>query len=395
MGKDLKGRELGVGIKQRKNGSYEARYTDAYGVRRSIYTQNLKDARKILLDKQYEKSHRICLKDEKMTLDEWFAKWITTYKKNTIKQSSLKLYRYTYEKYISPELGKAPLSKITKISIQDLINNLNENGYSWATQDKVKRILNDMFGRAIEDDFCIKNPVRGIRLLGDKGHYKVLTKEEQSMFFETAAGTFYENLFVVAVNTGLRPGELFALTKHDIDFIEKVIRVRNNLVYMKYDGEETKNFHWETPKTKSSIRDVPINKICEEYLRKQLVLKNKLKIRFPNDSEFSEVIFVSNRNNPLNSAIYDQAIHKIINERNLLLDPVEELEPFGGHTFRHTFATRCIESGVKPKTLQSYLGHATLEMTMNLYVHTMDDVKQDEIGLLNETNNNIYRFVGV
>ena len=60
------------------------------------------------------------------------------------------------------------------------------------------------------------------------------------------------------------------------------------------------------------------------------------------------------------------------------------------HTFRHTFATRCLEAGVKPKTIQSYLGHATLEMTMNLYVHTTDNVKQEEIELL-EQNINVLR----
>ena len=68
------------------------------------------------------------------------------------------------------------------------------------------------------------------------------------------------------------------------------------------------------------------------------------------------------------------------------------MDCFGGHTFRHTFATRCIEAGVKPKTLQDYLGHATLQMTMDLYVHTMEETKQDEIKLLEDTTIDMYKF---
>ena len=59
------------------------------------------------------------------------------------------------------------------------------------------------------------------------------------------------------------------------------------------------------------------------------------------------------------------------------------MEKFSGHTFRHTFATRCIESGIQPKTLQKYLGHATLQMTMDLYVHVTEDFKREEIKKLN------------
>ena len=68
-----------------------------------------------------------------------------------------------------------------------------------------------------------------------------------------------------------------------------------------------------------------------------------------------------------------------VNER---LDPLEQIEKFTGHAFRHTFATRCIESGMRPKTLQILLGHASLKTTMDMYVHVDDDVKKEQIKLL-------------
>ena len=100
-------------------------------------------------------------------------------------------------------------------------------------------------------------------------------------------------------------------------------------------------------------------------------------------------MFVTKLNTPLNVQICNDAIHRIIEMRNDMLDELEKLPVFGGHTFRHTFATRCLEAGVKPKTIQSYLGHATLDMTMNLYVHTTETVKKEEIELLEQNINNL------
>ena len=70
-------------------------------------------------------------------------------------------------------------------------------------------------------------------------------------------------------------------------------------------------------------------------------------------------------------------------------DSLEAIEPFSGHVFRHTFATRCIEAGVQPKTVQKYLGHATLQMTMDLYVHVTDEFKKSEMNKFEEELNKI------
>jgi len=85
----------------------------------------------------------------------------------------------------------------------------------------------------------------------------------------------------------------------------------------------------------------------------------------------------------MNSQNFCDAIKRVVNEINMQRPMLEEMEKFSGHTFRHTFATRCIESGIQPKTLQKYLGHATLQMTMDLYVHVTEDFKREEIKKLN------------
>ena len=289
-------------------------------------------------------------------------------------------------------MGRLPISRITKLQCQQLLSKLKEQGYGWETQNKVKIMLNDMFEKALDDSFVRKNPAKGIRVPTNKpNERKVLTTDEQALFFDCASGTFYNNMFIVAVNTGLRPGELFALTWDDIDLANSEVKVSKTLVYQKYLDDECKKFHLEDPKTKQSNRTVPINKACEVALKKQYVQKNIVQSRnIKGEGEFHDRLFVTKFNTPLNSQIYNDAIKRIIAEVNLTLDDMDLIETFSGHTFRHTFATRCIEGGIKPKVLQEYLGHATLQMTMDLYVHNTEQHKHEEMEKLDRTLEQIF-----
>ena len=177
----------------------------------------------------------------------------------------------------------------------------------------------------------------------------------------------------------MRPGELFALTWDDINFDEMTISVTKTLLYQKLDGDEQKTFHVGDPKTKQSTRKVPINRLCEIALKKQFMQKAIIERKGVRAVEFSDRLFVTKFNTPLNSVLYSAAIQRIVEEINLMRDSLEQIKPFAGHTFRHTFATRCIGSDVQPKTLQKYLGHANLQMTMDLYVHVTDNFKQQEM----------------
>lgn len=84
-------------------------------------------------------------------------------------------------------------------------------------------------------------------------------------------------------------------------------------------------------------------------------------------------------NTSICATVYNDAIKRIISEVNLQRDGTERLPVFSAYTFRHTFATRCIEAGILPKTVQKYLGHANLQMTMDLYVHITEEFKREEL----------------
>ncbi len=138
-----------------------------------------------------------------------------------------------------------------------------------------------------------------------------------------------------------------------------------------------KTFHIEPPKTKQSYRKAPINRVCRTYLERQMKLKTVVSQKRPKQQ--NDYLFVTKFNTPLNSQIYADAIKAVIRQINLVRPLDDQFEAFSGHTFRHTFATRCFENGVDAKAVQSYLGHASLKMTMDLYTHVTEEKSMTDI----------------
>ena len=390
MGKDLNGKELGNGICQRKNGKYCARYVDRFGKRKTIYDDKISEIRKKLALAIAENENHISVK-ENITLDKWFGYWIDVYKKKSVRPNTLREYTHIYNKSISPYIGNYNINSITKSVIQNLILKADDSGYGYERQNKIKIILSDMFSKAMDDEFMAKNPAKSVRIYGKKKiSAKALSKDEQEIFFECCAGTFYDNLFNIAVNTGLRPGELFALTEKDINLEEGYIDVNKTLVYQKYLDDDCKVFHVEPPKTCQSYRKVPMNSLCRKYIERQIRQKNVIENKRP--KEKNDYLFTTKFNTPLNSQMYSDAIKAVIDMINVSKSRDEEMEYFSGHTFRHTFATRCFEAGVSPKVVQSYLGHATLQMTMDLYTHVMPEKLNSDIERIASKENNVIDF---
>ncbi|MCI5586402.1 MAG: site-specific integrase [Lachnospiraceae bacterium] len=375
MGKDLSGKELGEGIIQRKNGRYEARFVDRFGKRISFSGKDLKDVKKRYNEAIYENEKEINIKKD-IKLDKWYKEWMNVYKYDVIRENTKRHYNQVYAKHISPKLGNFNLTSITQVQIKRLLKDLDKQGYGYETKNKVRILLVDIFNKALINEYVKKNPAKGITIKrNDSVERRVLSQEEQSVFFDCCKGTFYDNFFVTAVTTGMRIGELAALRWKDIDWNKNVIHVTRTLVYQKFDDDDKKEFHLGDPKTQTSIRDIPISRQCEIALKKQYIQKkaveNKMPVTKDVDKQFKDLLFTTRFNTPLNSQIISDAIDKIISEINMTRDYLDEMETFSAHCLRHTFATRCFESGIQPKTVQSYLGHASLQMTMDLYTSVM------------------------
>lgn len=222
MGKSLKGKELGAGLYQRKDGKYCGRFYDRFGIRRYVYGKTISETKEKLNTAMYEDKMEMNVADNTVTLDEWYQKWLEIYKYKVIAPSTRVQYESIYKKHIQTDFGHMKLKDIQPLQIRGKLVNLDKKGFGYETQNKVRILLLDMFNKAVADNVAMKNPVRNIKVVRDEEKEpRVLSTEEQSAFFDTCKGTFYDNLFNVAISTGLRPGELYALEAEDLDFEKK------------------------------------------------------------------------------------------------------------------------------------------------------------------------------
>lgn len=376
MGKSLNGKELGKGISQRKDGIYQGRFMNRFGKRQTIYATTLKEIRQKLRDEEYEDEKCVNVVRKDMTLDEWYVIWMDTCKKNC-RASTKETYAKHYLR-IKEALGWRKLTSLNLVIMQQAFNELTSDN----KRKNSKKILVDMLEKAIDSDLLVKNVAKQINTViakEDKKERRVLTKKDTEIFLSQAEGTFYYNLYVVALETGLRIGELMGLQWSDIDFNKKVMRVRRSLCYFSREGKYV--FEWHDTKTHNSKRSIPLTSKALTVLKQQKVVRQTIFLKHANNAidEYRDLVFVTRNNRPTQQFIVQECIDVTIRR---IQKEHPEFERFSPHCFRHTFATRAIENGMQPKTLQKLLGHGSLQMTMDLYCHVTEDTLFEAMELM-------------
>ena len=366
MGKDLRGKELGVGISQREDGWYIGRYTNKRGKRVQKIFQKLQECRQWLADAQYTDEHSNIDFPEEMTVNAWFEYWISI-KKRTVRYNTIRNYTERYHRNIEPVIGRKKLSAVNSIHCQTIMNRMADEEYATSTIYQTRITLFNMLDYAYQNDVILKNPCNKI-VKSDIGKNtkkkEALTIEAQRTFCNAMVGNAYEYQYRFLLQTGLRTGEMVGLKWSDVDWKKRTLTICRSMEYR----HSTKEWRIGEPKSKSGYRTIPLTDEAMEILRLQKK-KNKSISIIP--IEWSEFIFLCRKGTPVKNSTYDTMLFKLCEKA--------DLPKFSMHVLRHTFATRCIEAGMKPKTLQTILGHSNIGITMNLYVHTTEDEKHKEI----------------
>ena len=367
MGKDLKGKELGVGICQRKDGLYTARFVSKRtGKSVQKYFPKLQECRKWYADAKFEDEHGGINASGDMTVTAWFNYWIENIKGESIRPNTIRNYKERFEHNIKKCIGNMILSEVKPMHCQNVLNQMKDD-YKSSTIYQTRITLYCMFSDAVENDVIYKNPVtKGIKHNIGKEPKKIraLTIDEQKKFLEVAEKSSNYNQFAFILQTGLRTGELIGLKWSDIDWEKRVIHIQRSMEYRYSVGE------WRIgePKSKSGYRDVPLTEEAIAILKRQ---KEKLREIKVINMQYKEHVFLCRKGEPTKNSAYDTSLFKLCDKAGM--------EHFSMHVLRHTMATRCIEGGMRPKTLQVILGHANVGITMNLYVHVIEDEKVKEV----------------
>lgn len=387
MGKDLKGKELGVGLSQRKDGRFSARFTKKNGNRLEKTFFKVVEAREWLSEQKYLDS---TIGTGDMLVDDWYKFWIANYKEGIVANNTTKIYKNRYNANIKKEIGNMKLCDVKQLHCQRILNDMFENGrYSFGTMELTQITLHAIFKGAIENGYLFRNPAEGLKLKrrDEEEERRVLTRDEQRTFKEYAKDSLYSNAYCLVLETGLRAGEIGGLQWGDIDFENKALYVKRTILQDPKKG----GFFYGTPKTKQSKRKIPLTNEAISILKNQKILQNKLKVKSKDwNTSWDGLVFTTINGNPVGSSTFRMMMIRIVNNINLDRKcssedgTYEEFKHAYMHALRHTFATRCIENGVQPKTLQKILGHSTLAVTMDLYVHVTDEHIFEEFEKMNQ-----------
>ncbi len=390
MGKDLKGKNLGTGLSQRKDKLYSARFVSKSGKRIEKYFATLPEARNWLAQARQEDSQSTPGITSTVTVDTWFNYWfdniITDLSPNTRRN-----YKERYEKNVQPFIGKLMISEVKPMNCKMVLNSMMAD-YAGSTIRQTYIAMGTMFRAAVMNDVIHKHPMDGVKFtkpVKAMSDHRVLTVDEQKKFLEVAKQSHNYYQYALILETGLRTGEIIGLTWNAVDLERKTLTVNKTLEFRHKQQE------WRAgpPKTQTSYRTIPLtNRACEllrelwDLRKTQRMSEDLAQVLTYTDRrtgqsasiDLRDLVFINFRTGmPSKNSSYDTHLYKLCEKAGI--------PPFCMHTLRHTYATRAIERGMQPKILQKLLGHASIQTTMDTYVHVTDDsmtkaIRQFEAG---------------
>ena len=396
MGKNLKGKELGKGIRQRKDGRYEARAV-VEGINISIIKSSLKECLEEFKEAKKMASNNMDMKRVNITLNEWFEEWFEQYKKPYIKETSIYPLRSKYYNIFGNTLGDKKVAEINNIDIQSVINSMRDSGRAASSMRTALSIIRECLESAKNNRIIQVNPCFDIKVYWENKTTlrRFLSKEEQDLFLNKSKnnGDWYYEMFYIMLHTGMRIGEVGGLKWEDVDFKNKCIHINRSLSCQYEKGK--KIMRLTTPKTHNSYRDIPfmgeVENMFNAQYKKQQTYKENLGDRWREEKGFENFVFTSSMGSPVTRYIAEKQINKIvkeINEEEMFSAAKENrvptlFEKVYPHALRHTFCSRCFECNMNPKVVQKIMGHQHYSTTIDIYTHVTNEKIEDEISKFN------------
>lgn len=364
-------------ITKRKDGRWEGRYytgevVNGKRVRKNVLAKTKAECKEKLNKAIAEnnKRQRIIsrcdfLTNPEPTLEEWSRIWFESFCVASVKEYTRNSYQNYFDRYILPNLGGMKIKDISTVSCQQFLMKMytsgrtrnvekKGNGLSAKTVKDIKIALQTCLQKAEDEGLIDTNPCRKVQLPKDAPkEMQTLKANELSAFMNEARDSGWYEFYILEITTGLRLGEILALTWDDLDIKNKTISVNKQVQRIKSELKIT------TPKTASSIRTVAL---CDECFNQLILLRSRQRLD-------TKLIFPS----PITGGLRDPSS---VTRKLHRMQKRAGVPQIRFHDLRHSFATLSLEQGMDIKTVSHILGHTDAGFTMNTYMHVTDNMQQ-------------------
>ncbi len=359
----------------RKDGRWAAYITLENGKREYRYAKTKKAALELLKKVQLEQLQgTLVTSSPRLTVAQFFTQWIER-RKPSLRIRSYERYESFIRLQVIPHIGNIQLKRLTPVHLQSLYSELLGKGRKKAsTVNTLHWMINRALSDAVKWELIAKNPCKAVEPpRRARYEFRVLTVEEAQKLLASARGHGMEALFVLALTTGMRRGELLALKWQDIDFALSTLHVRR--AFTRGKGQR---YLEAEPKTEKSRRSILLAPGTIEILKQHRLKQLEAKQQAGEDWEERDLVFCTAVGTPLNA-------NKVLERFGTLLKRAG-LPHIRLHDLRHSFATMMLKLDVHPKIVQELLGHSRIAETLDIYSHVLPTMQE---GAMNKLNNNL------
>lgn len=374
--KDRNGRVLKTGENQRKNGTYDYRYTDSHRKVRCIYAKTLEDLRKKEAAIQRDLADGIDYAAGEISVADLVDRYMSL--KRDIGHNTKRAYGTVINRIKESEFGQMKVRNVKLSDAKRFYIDLHDTGSKRNTISIYHSVLRPTFEMAVDDDMIRKNPFKfkvADIIPDDAVKRTALTKQQQENYLrfiqENGQDNYYDDI-VILMGTGLRVSELYGLTKKDVDFKKRLIFIDHQLC-----RTAEKPYFVKSPKTSSGVRCIPMSDVVYMALKRVVANRQPPTVDLLVDG-YSGFLFLDKAGMP------KVAMHL----ENYMRGMQKKMERIYGksfprvtpHVLRHTFCTNMQRAGIDVKSLQYLMGHSNVSVTLDVYTHVDFHAVQEAFG---------------